>query len=364
MTPEDRLRHMIESARDRGGEGRGWTEFAGRAHRALFWRRAALASGAVALVAMAALSAVVVTGELDPDRAPVLPADSPTGSGEPSREPSPPSSSPSADPSPTADASAEISPFEAELWFVTGERLSFGTTILPNAEPGTVSAAAAPGSPEQRAAVVLEALVAGPTSMDTEAGATTAIPEGTRLLGFEITNDGKASIATVDLSREFESGGGSLSMQLRVAQVVYTATQVEGVNSIRIAIEGRTADTLGGEGLMIDSPMDRSDFGDVAPPIVLEYPTIGSRLSAPIVVSGYANVFEATVNLQVLDENGKVLTETFATATCGSGCRGRFVKKVRFGVDYEQQGRVVALTYSAEDGSPQDQISIPVTLVP
>lgn len=367
MTPEDRLRRMIEAARENGDSPDEWHEFAGRAHRALFLRQAAIATGALALVAVGAFSAMAVVGEGAENPDPVAPASTPSRS--PNATKSPPADASPSPPesSPTPAPPAAIQQFPGEIWLVGDERLFFGWTFVPYTdEPGEVSATKPPGSAVQRAAVVLEALLDGPTASDVEAGATTAIPDGSRLLDVDILEDtsGKASIATIDLSGEFESGGGSLSMQLRVAQVVYTATQVEGVDAARIAIDGRIAETLGGEGLMIDSPMDRSDFGDLAPPIVLDSPKIDSALRGPVVVSGYANVFEANVNIQILDQNGKVLTETFATATCGSGCRGRFTKTLRFSVDEEQDGRVEVLTYSAEDGSPQDVISVPVTLRP
>ena len=51
------------------------------------------------------------------------------------------------------------------------------------------------------------------------------IPAGTRYLGVEVSG----GVATVDLSREFESGGGSLSMISRVAQVVFTVTRIDGI---------------------------------------------------------------------------------------------------------------------------------------
>ena len=65
----------------------------------------------------------------------------------------------------------------------------------------------------------LEELLKGPTPEEAAAGFGTEIPDGTALLGLEIDDDG---VATVDLSSEFASGGGSLTMFVRLAQAVHT----------------------------------------------------------------------------------------------------------------------------------------------
>ena len=63
------------------------------------------------------------------------------------------------------------------------------------------------------ATAAMRELLAGPDEPELSARPAmyTAIPDGTTLLGISIAN----SIATVNLSREFESGGGSASMQAR-----------------------------------------------------------------------------------------------------------------------------------------------------
>jgi spore germination protein GerM len=61
----------------------------------------------------------------------------------------------------------------------------------------------------------------------------------------------------VDLSREFEQGGGSNSMQSRLLQVVYTATTFEPTAEVFLTIEGKKLETLGGEGVDVPSPLTR-----------------------------------------------------------------------------------------------------------
>lgn len=168
----------------------------------------------------------------------------------------------------------------------------------------------------------------------------------------------------VDLSSEFGSGGGSMSMQMRVAQVVYQATQFSGIESARIMLEGEEVDAIGGEGIIVSEPLTRRDFQDFAPNVVVEQPRPGDEFSPGDIVSGFANVFEANVSFRVLDADGKELKTDFTTATCGTGCWGDYEKALNFPLDSPQEGRIEVLTYSAEDGSPQDVISIPVMLVP
>ena len=70
--------------------------------------------------------------------------------------------------------------------------------------------------------------MAGPSS-DEIAGTpaiSTAIPEGTEVLAVDVAD----GLATVDLSGEYDDGGGSFGMFARLAQVVYTLTRLPEVN--------------------------------------------------------------------------------------------------------------------------------------
>lgn len=100
------------------------------------------------------------------------------------------------------------------------------------------------------------------------------------------------------------------------------------------------------------------------PAIVVRTPVAGDLISSPVAVAGSADVFEATVSIRILDEGGQELASGFATATCGSGCRGRYATEIFFFVDRRQPGTVEVFESSAEDGSQLFLVSIPVTLVP
>ncbi|MBA2615455.1 MAG: GerMN domain-containing protein [Actinobacteria bacterium] len=230
------------------------------------------------------------------------------------------------------------------VWFARGDELS----------PTTIEAPA----PEGVALAAVELLLDGPPS---GSGLATAIPAGTRLLGINLESD----IATVDLSSEFESGGGSRSMFLRLAQVVYTMTEFDTVKSVRFHLDGEPVDVFSGEGIVLDKPVTRKDYEELDAPIVVESPTQRQSVSSPFTVSGSANVFEANVTLVLLDAKGKELVRTFTTATCGTGCRGDFSTQLRFKVSTAQMGTLLVQDDDADgDGRPSHSVEIPVKLVP
>ena len=188
----------------------------------------------------------------------------------------------------------------------------------------------------------------------------TAIPTGTRLLGLSI-RDG---IATVDLSREFESGGGSASAFRRLGQVVYTLTQFSTVQAVLFQVEGRTVTTFGSEGIVLEGPQARDDFLDILPSIFVDRPAYGAAAGNPARVTGNADVFEATFRIAILDGAGRKLVDQQAMATCGTGCRGTFDATLRYDVAKAQWGTLRTYFGSAKDGTPTDVRDYPVWLTP
>lgn len=203
----------------------------------------------------------------------------------------------------------------------------------------------------------LEELIAGPASGDGE-GLSSAVPADTRVLGLNIAG----GLATADLSSEFEAGGGSLSMQMRLAQVVFTLTQFPSVDRVAFRLDGEPVDVFSGEGIVLDGPVDRGDYEDLMPAILVDQPAPGTRISSPVTVSGSANVFEANVTVRVLDAAGTELESTFTTATCGTGCRGDFSVPVTFPAQPSGvEGFVVVEDDDAAGmGFPPHQVKIPI----
>jgi len=213
-----------------------------------------------------------------------------------------------------------------------------------------------PGDDVPRSA--LDALLAGPQGFETELGWGSAIPAGTEVLGLAV-EDG---VATVDLSGEFQTGGGSASMLGRVAQVVYTLTQFPEITSVEFAIDGAPVDAIGGEGVVVAGGVDRGAFTAVLPAILVESPTPGEAVTSPLTVSGLSNTFEATIQYNVTDGEGLIVAEGFST---GGGTLGEwqpFELTVEFEPERPGVGAVILFEISAEDGSQVNLVEIPVQM--
>jgi hypothetical protein len=154
-------------------------------------------------------------------------------------------------------------------------------------------------------------------------------------------------------------------MQARLAQVVYTLTQFPTVEGVLFSLDGEPIDVLGGEGVVIDHPLTRRDYAELLPAILVTSPALNQAVGSSVVIRGSANVFEANVGIEILDQNGDVLADTFTTATCGTGCRGAFRARVAFEVDGEQMGTIVVHDDDAAGtGTYPHEVRIPVRLVP
>jgi germination protein M len=200
----------------------------------------------------------------------------------------------------------------------------------------------------------LAALFVGPSAFERDsAHLLTEIPTSSRLLGSRI--DGTTAI--VDVNSAFESGGGSLSMRLRVAEVVFTATRIAGVENVRFSIEGKPVVSIGGEGVMVDN-VTRKAFVDLTPPIITEYPAPGALVRSPLVVNGLSNVFEGTVNVDLLGPDGKVLASGFGTGMMGDW--GPYETALTFTAPTSGTGILRSYEVSAQDGTPIHIVDTPV----
>jgi hypothetical protein len=211
-----------------------------------------------------------------------------------------------------------------------------------------------------RAAV--EQTIVGPSQAEESAspGLFTSIPDGTTLLGLEV----KDGLATVNLSKEFESGGGSSSMFGRLAQIVYALTQFPTVDRVAFELDGLPVTVFSGEGIVLDKPSVRADYESFLPAIFVDGPAYGATLDNPARIVGVANVFEASFEIEIRDVTGHTLVKRPLMASCGTGCWGTFDVTIPYSVGSPQRGSVVVYDLSPKDGSVENLRSYPVLLVP
>lgn len=222
------------------------------------------------------------------------------------------------------------------------------TATVPDTAPAIVTvyflrdgrvAAASRGvvaGPEIGRAAMME-LLEGPGRPEQAAGLRTSIPSGTQLEGLSISK----GLAEVELSQ-------SLGLEAS-AQVVHTLTQFPTVRMVSI-------------GHM--QPRGRADLEEFSPSVLVESPTVGEQVSSPLRITGTANTFEATFNVEIVDERGSVLGKRFVTATSGSGTRGTFDAEVPFKANGAGPGKLVVFELSAEDGSRIHEVEIPLQIAP
>jgi hypothetical protein len=215
-------------------------------------------------------------------------------------------------------------------------------------------------------------LLAGPTNAEIESvpAITSAVPDGTRLLGLTVVD----RVATVDLSAEFAAASGSFAEIARLEQLIYTLTRFDDIDGIRLQLDGVPVEVFGGHGIELDDPVVRSQYDLTLPAIMIEtppYPDSGNPTpygigfgSYPLVASGTANVFEASVSVALTDSEGLILWEGFTTATCGTGCLGDWSISIPYTVDVAQRGSLIVWEESAQDGSQVNIREHPVWLIP
>ncbi len=152
----------------------------------------------------------------------------------------------SATPKTTSKATSTASPTRtATLYFADAD----AQELVEESRPTTAT-----GS-DLRAALV--ELAKGPPS---GSGRQPALPQGTAIVGTDV-QDGQA---LVNLSGEFGTGypsGGAAAEFAVLAPLVYTATAVDGVERVRITVDGQTPAPVGSQ-YDWTSTFSRADFPD------------------------------------------------------------------------------------------------------
>jgi hypothetical protein len=234
---------------------------------------------------------------------------------------------------------------DVKVYFVRGERLAIAHRQVPG--PAILRGA-------------LTQLLEGPTAAERADGFATTIPESTSLLDLNLAD----GIATVDLSADYESGGGSLMMVARVAQVVFTATQFDNSDQVLFWMEGEPIEYLGGEGIVLGDPQTRSSTErSLTGGILIDTPAPGATVSSPFMVTGEGDVFEGDFPI-VIRRNGVDVTGPLNVFAGAWGAWGDFETTITLDL---APGPIELVTWDQGGCGPPEcplpaEIVVPLTL--
>lgn len=103
----------------------------------------------------------------------------------------------------------------------------------------------------------IKELITAPSKWEKSKGFTSEIPQGTKVLSVRES----ANSIMIDLSSNFESGGGAESTYMRVKQIIKTANANSSIPTY-LYINGKQANVIGGEGIMIKQPLNERSFDE------------------------------------------------------------------------------------------------------
>lgn len=200
--------------------------------------------------------------------------------------------------------------------------------------------------------MVIEGRVGLPDGLSTSVPADVTV-ESTRVEG---------DVIVAEMSGTFPDGArepGLLSDFTMLNQLVYTLTHGSPERSVLFTVGGEPVTMFGTDGLELSDPVDRESFREWIHLIHLTEPILPGADGA-YTVEGVANVFEAALNVAVIDGQGDEIHAEPVMASCGSGCWGDFSVTLDGALIRPGESSIRLYTHSAEDGSIVESISVPI----
>jgi spore germination protein GerM len=106
---------------------------------------------------------------------------------------------------------------------------------------------------------IVRALVAGPTRAEVASGMRTLL--STDLVVDEVSI--KDGVAVVKLEGQFGDESDVTSRRLALAQLVFTATAIPGVDRVQIWVDGKKAEIPRSDGVLTRDPVGRADYATI-----------------------------------------------------------------------------------------------------
>lgn len=214
----------------------------------------------------------------------------------------------------------------------------------------------APYTEEKIKASLEELIHAAPLTPD----AAQVLPAATGIRSVTV-RDGTA---TIDFSREvLRANVGAAGEAMGLQSIVNTITEYPEVQQVAILVEGKLdeeAKNWWGHVGLHEQPFTRDVSRVFEPAIWVTSPVPGQVVAPPLVITGSASVFEATVHARLRDEHGREIAQGFATAAEGAPGRGDFVLALDFPAGTPGKGQVEVFWPSPADGREIHKVIIPV----
>lgn len=105
--------------------------------------------------------------------------------------------------------------------------------------------------------LAIKNLLDGPTSAEKAKGIYSEIPTSTKLLSLKETPEK----IIIDLSAQFDQGGGTDGLYKRLYQIIKTANK-NSSTPVYLYINGKKAEVIGGEGIMINQPLNEKSLDE------------------------------------------------------------------------------------------------------
>lgn len=102
----------------------------------------------------------------------------------------------------------------------------------------------------------IKELLNGPNFQEKSNGFSSEIPKGTKLLNLK----DEGGIIIIDVSDEFQYGGGTESQYTRIKQLIKTVVGLNLNKPVYLYINGKKAETIGGEGIIITQPLSENSL--------------------------------------------------------------------------------------------------------
>ncbi len=102
----------------------------------------------------------------------------------------------------------------------------------------------------------VKALINGPSDKEKKKGVYSEIPSGTRMISLTES----PSRVVINLTSDFENGGGTDSLYKRLFQLIKTV-KINSNLPLYLQLDGKQVEVIGGEGIMINQPLSE-DFAN------------------------------------------------------------------------------------------------------